>query len=340
MATLRDVAREAGVSSATASRALTHSGPVSTDTRERVVEAARKLDYQVNNLARGLRTQRTRTLGLLVPDVRNPFFTDLAYHVDKAAAQRGLAVMMGSADEQAGQQDRYLNVLTGHHVDGIIAVPQGAASETLVRTAASVPTVLVDRDPGIPGVPTVTSDNHGGMTALVDHVVSLGRRRIGVVAGPQTTSTGRERLDALRGRLAEHGIELPTNRIAEGDFQLESGLTATAQLLAGGDLDAIVAADNLMGLGAIMVLRQEGIGIGDDMALACVDDIPWFSLVDPAITVIAQDVSRLGEVAVELLQAQADGHTVESVVVPMHLIPRTSCGEKNTTHPAPTGEIR
>ncbi|MBW3085019.1 Catabolite control protein A [Austwickia sp. TVS 96-490-7B] len=337
MATLRDVARAAGVSMATASRALTGSGPVAPETRSKVAATARRLGYQANNLARGLRTQRTRTIGLLVPDVRNPFFTDLAYHVDKAATERGLALIMGSADEQAGQQDRYLRALTSHHVDGIIAVPQGSASRTLIETAAGTPTVLVDRDPGIPGVPTVTSDNHGGMTALVDHLVGLGRRRIGVVAGPQSTSTGRDRLEALRNRLDHHGLDLPDAHIAEGDFQLASGLEATHHLLDRGDLDAIVAADNLMALGTLMVLRHRGVRIGEDIALACVDDIPWFSLVDPAVTVVAQDVRLLGEAAVQLLQDQCNGAQVASVVVPMHLVPRASCGEldQNPSSPQP-----
>ncbi|MCE1178079.1 MAG: LacI family transcriptional regulator [Micrococcales bacterium] len=327
MATLRDVAKAAGVSPATASRAMGDSPAVSPEARERVTRAAAELGYQINALARSLRTQRTNTIGLLLPDVRNPFFTELAYQVDKIAAERGLTVMIGNADEQAEQQDRYLDVLARHQVDGIIAVPQGAASQVLRRTAGALPTVFMDRDPGIPGTPTITSDNRGGIFALVDHLVRLGRRHIGVVAGPQSTSTGRERLLAVTDRLAHHGLDLPPAHVVEGDFQLDSGVAATEQLLGHGPLDAIIAADNLMAMGALMVLRRNGIQVGHDMALACVDDIEWFALVEPAITVLAQDIPGLALAALDSLTRQINGDAAPSVVVPMHLIPRASCGE-------------
>lgn len=327
MVTLRDVARDAGVSTATVSRALAGSPSVTPQTRARVQRAADSLGYLGNSLARSLRTQRTDTIGLLLPDVRNPFFTELAYHVDKAAAEHGLTVMIGNADEQGAQQDRYLDVLLRHQVDGIIAVPQGASTQTLERTASSVPTVFMDRDPDIRACATVTSDNHAGVAALVDHVVGLGHRRIGIVAGPQSTSTGRERLAAARARLRDHGIEIAPQHVVEGDFQLDSGVRATETLLDSGALDAIIAADNLMALGALMVLRRRGVRVGSDVALACVDDIDWFGLVDPPITVVAQDVQTLGRAAVESLVRQIDGEPAEPVVVPMHLIPRESCGE-------------
>lgn len=333
MVTLRDVARQAGVSAATASRALAGHTAVSDEARDRVQTAASDLGYRGNALARSLRTQRTDTIGLLLPDVRNPFFTHLAYAVDKAAARHGLTVMMGNADEQAHQQDRYLDVLSRHQVDGIIAVPQGAASDVLRRTADAIPTVFMDRDPQIPGCPVVTSDNETGIAALVDHVVSLGHRDIGVVAGPQATSTGRVRLSALEARLAEHGISIAPGRVVEGDYQLDSGVRATEELLARGPLDAIIAADNLMALGALMVLRRHGLRVGDEIALACVDDIEWFSLVEPPLTVVAQDVQGLGEAAVDTLVRRIAGDEAPSVVLPMQLIARASCGERRTTSP-------
>lgn len=333
MVTLRDVARAAGVSAATASRALGHHPSVSAETRERVSSTAARLDYRGNALARSLRTQRTDTIGLLVPDVRNPFFTELAYHVDKAAARHGLTVMIGNADEQASQQERYLEVLTRHQVDGIIAVPQGDSSALLESTASAVPTVFMDRDPRIDGTSTVTSDNRAGMTALIDHVVGLGHRRIGVVAGPQATSTGRERLAALLDGLAAYGIPVEPGRIVEGDFQLDSGVRATEELLGRGALDVIIAADNLMALGALMVLRRRGLTVGVDIALACVDDIEWFALVEPPLTVVAQDIPALGEAAVATLVRRIAGEEVEPVVIPMHLIPRASCGETRSTNP-------
>lgn len=327
MVTLREVAQEAGVSSATASRALAGSSSVNEVTRAKIAAVARRRGYRVNAVARSLRTQRTDTIGLLLPDIRNPFFTDLAYAIDKCASSHGLTVMLGSADEQAVQQDRYLDALARHQVDGIIAVPQGEPSEALRQTSANIPTVFVDRDPGIADVPCITSDNEGGLELLVDHVVGLGHRRIGVVAGPQSTSTGRARLAAVRSRLAHHGLALNDRDVVEGDFRLESGVKATDELLDRGSYQAIIAADNLMALGALMVIRRRGLAVGAGLALACVDDLEWFSLVDPPVTVVAQDIPALGRAAVDSLLARIKGGSVASCEVPMNLIVRSSCGE-------------
>lgn len=336
MVTMRDIAEHAGVSSATASRALSGNSNVSAATRQRVEESARELGYRLNAVARSLRTQRTDTIGLLLPDVRNPFFTDLAYYVDKAAAESGLTVMMGSADEQQDQQDRYLEALARHQVDGIIAVPQGGPSKLLRETCAQIPTVFLDRDPQINDVPCISSNSTGGMHALIDHLVALGRTRIGVIAGPQSTSTGRQRLSALRERMEHHDLRLADTDVIEGNFQLTSGITATEQLLDRGSYDALIAADNLMGLGALQVLRGRRIPVGQEIALACVDDLEWFSMIDPPVTVVAQDAQALGRAAVQSLVARIAGDPRESVEIPMTFIPRASCGEARQDLPTTT----
>ncbi|MGL5405843.1 MAG: LacI family DNA-binding transcriptional regulator [Propionibacteriaceae bacterium] len=337
MVTLRDIAAHAGVSSATASRALAGHNNVSSQTRRRIEASAAELGYRVNAVARSLRTQRTDTIGLLLPDIRNPFFTELAYYVDKAAAQAGLTVMVGSADEQKEQQDRYLDALARHQVDGIIAVAQGECSCILRNTCSDIPTVFLDRNPELDGIACVSSDNHAGMSALVDHLVSLGHRRIGVLAGPQITSTGRERLAAIRERLSYHQIILADSDIAEGNFQLDSGVSTTEKLLTNDSYDALIAADNLMALGALKVLRQHGIRVGEEIALACVDDLEWFTMIEPAITVVAQDTQALGQAVVASLIARIKNEDVPSIQIPMTLIPRASCGEKSHhSDPEPT----
>ena len=235
--TLRDVAKAAGVSVSTASRALHDPGSTTEATRLRVREVAEELQYHPNTAARSLRTRRTDTIGLLVPDVRNPFFTDLAYSVDKAAAAAGLTVMIGNSDESTSAADRFLTNLARHQVDGLLVVPQGLASEALEQAAADRPTVFLDRHPDLPGVseadvPVVTSGDTDGMVALIDHVVAQGYRRIGFISGPTTASTGRARHAAFVRRLGDLGLPNDESLVAYGDFRLQSGLCAAEELLA------------------------------------------------------------------------------------------------------------
>lgn len=335
--TLRDVAQAAGVSRSTASRALDPRAPASDRTRELVRQTANRLGYAGNSAARSLRTSRTDTIGLLVPDVRNPFFTDLAYAVDKAADAAGLTVMIGNADEDGAAQDRYLRGLERHRIDGLLLVPQGGPSPTLRRVVAERPTVCLDRDAGL-GVPVIASDSTTGMRELIDHIAALGHRRIAIVAGPQSTSTGRERLQAATGRLAEHGRRVPPAFIVEGDFRLDSGIDAAERLLGLPTRpQVIVAADALMALGVLTVLRRHGVRIGHDIGVAAVDDNPWFEVVDPPVTVVAQDTAALGGQAVRALVDAMAGRTPDATPVPTRLVVRRSLGEPApaTTESAP-----
>jgi LacI family transcriptional regulator len=327
--TLKHVAQEAGVSLATASRVLGDSGPVSEGARVRVQDAARRLGYRVNHVARSLRTTRTATIGMLVSDVRNPFFTELVHSVEQAAWKAGLATMVGNADETSSQQDRYLDTLLRHQVDGLIVAPQGDDDTQLRQAVASVPTIFVDRVVTGLDVPAVTSDNAGGVASLVDHLVGLGHRRIGVIAGPQSSSTGRERLAAVCAAMRRHALPLSEELQVIGNFRAASGRAAAAQLLDLADRpDVLFAADNLMAFGALIELRRRGMRIGEDVGLAAFDDESWFPLNLPPITAVAQNVARMGEEAVRLVCEVMAGCRPESVVVPTRLVVRESCGER------------
>lgn len=326
--TLRDVAERAGVAPSTASRALDPSRSASEQVRQRVNAAAEALGYQGNGFARGLRTNRSGVIGLLIPDVRNPFFTELAYEVERRAAEAGLAVMIGNADEQPHSQERYLAALNRVHVDGLLLVPQGAPSHVLLDAVGRRPTVCIDRDAGL-GVPVVVSDSMRGMNALVDHVVALGHRRVAVISGPLATSTGQERLAAARDRLAEHGLELRDADVVEGDFQLASGIAAAHRILGQRDIpDVVIAADVLMATGLIRVARERGLRVGVDVGVAAFDDDPWFDLLDVPITAVAQDIPRLAQQAVTALVASLSGDEVEVRPVPTRLVVRASLGER------------
>lgn len=323
MPTIRDVARRAGVSPATASRALSGRGPVSLDSAERVRAAAVALRYEVNKAARALRTQRTDTIGLLIPDVRNPFFTELAYVIEQAAAGHGLAVITMSADEDAEQEARALRVLVRQQVDGLIVAPR---DDDACAAVQHVPVVFVDRGAAGRGVPVVRSDDEVGAALMVDHLVAAGHRDIALITGPQGITTGRARYEAALRRLAHHHITPRPQWVHEGDFQLESGRRAAAALLdAPGLPTAVFAGDNLMAVGALLEMRDRGLRVGHDVALTGFDDAPWFPLLDPPLTVVAHDVPRLGRAALECLLLLLAGRPAADIVVPVRLEARSSC---------------
>ena len=324
--TIHDVAARAGVSVGTASRVLTGHPSTSERSRDLVTKAAADLGYRANARAGSLRSAHTDTIGVLVSDIRNPFFADIAEAVEQKALLAGLATIMCNADESAGQQDRYIDLLVNQRVDGIIMAPQGDGSGKLsLAREWGIPLVFVDRVIDGSGIPSVTSDNSGGIRQAVNRLAELGHRRIGYIAGPLQTSTGRERLAAFKGVAGENGID--PSLVFVGDFRYESGVAGAEKLLEMADPPtAIIAADSLMTLGAALICRQRGVRIPDELSLIGYDDVPAFSLLDPPLTVIAHDPTRMGELAFDMLMDVEAGRPAESIVLPTALIERGSIG--------------
>ncbi|MPR00456.1 substrate-binding domain-containing protein [Modestobacter sp. I12A-02628] len=325
-ATIRDVAALAGVSAATASRVLSGNPATSPAARARVEHAARELDFRPNAQARALRRTRSDSIGLLVSDVRNPFFADLAHTVEQAALEAGYVTLLGNANESEQQQDRYLDTLISRRVDGVIVAPQGDGSSSIATLVArGIPTVFVDRTvPGV-DVPSVTTDSDAGLREAVAHLAGHGHRRVGYIAGPPTASTGRERLAAHTRALAEHGLDADPALVVSGDFQAASGSAAVRSLLElAHPPTAILAADSLMAVGAVRQLQERGIRIGVDVAVVAFDDIEWFSLMNPPLTGIAHSVEAMGRAAVRLLLAVMAGERPDPVRLPSSLVPRAS----------------
>ncbi|MFF3979461.1 LacI family DNA-binding transcriptional regulator [Streptomyces sp. NPDC001828] len=329
MAGIKDVAAEAGVSVATVSRVLNSHPSVSAAARARVLAAVEALGYRPNAVARSLRTDQTRTLGLVISDVLNPYFTELARSVEEAARALGYSVIIGNADERPDLQDHHVRTLLDRRIDGLLVSPTDGGSPLMLEAArGGTPMVFVDR--WIPGidVPVVRADGRAAIGDLVAHLHRLGRRRLAIIAGPAATTTGSERVEAFRAALGAHGLALPDAYVGQGDFQAASGRRATERFLALAEPpDAVFAADNLMTLGALDALRAHGLHIGTDIALAAFDDIPWFVHTDPPVTAIAQPTGELGRAAVHALAALIDGGTPPSVTLPARLVVRRSCGE-------------
>ncbi len=328
MAGIKDVAAEAGVSVATVSRVLNSHPSVSEEARTRVLAAVEALGYRPNAVARSLRTAQTRTLGLVISDVLNPYFTELARFVEEEARALGYSVIIRNADERPELQDHHIRTLIDRRIDGLLVSPADGGSPLMRDVALSgTPMVFVDR--WIPGidVPVVRADGTGAVKDLVAHLHGLGHRRLAIIAGPAATTTGNERVEAFRDAMRELGLALPDAYIGQGDFQAASGRRATERFLAlAKPPEVVFAADNLMALGALDAIRARGMRVPDDIALAAFDDIPWFVHTDPPITAIAQPTADLARAAVRALADRIEGRTPQSVTLPARLVVRRSCG--------------
>ncbi|MGW1978301.1 LacI family DNA-binding transcriptional regulator [Streptomyces sp. NPDC001889] len=336
MASIKDVAARAGVSVATVSRALNGHPSVSPGARARVLAAVTALEYRPNAVARSLRTDRTRTLGLVISDLLNPYFTALARAVEEEARTLGYSVILGNADERPELQDHHIRTLLDRRIDGLLVSPAGGGSPLLPDAVRSgMPVVFVDR--WIPGldVPVIRADGRAAVADLVGHLHGLGHRRLAIIAGPPATTTGSERVTAFRAGLGALGLALPETYIGQGDFQAGSGRTAMERFLALPEPpEAVFAADNLMALGALDAIRARGLRVPEDIALAAFDDIPWFVHTDPPITSVAQPTEELGRAAVRALIDRIEGRPPRSVTLPARLVVRRSCGEPHPPPPA------
>jgi LacI family transcriptional regulator len=335
MASIKDVASRARVSVATVSRVLNGHPSVRPATRTRVRAAMDELGYRPNAVARWLRTDETRTLGLVISDVLNPFFTELARSVEDEARALGYSVVIGNADERPAVQDHHVRSLLERRIDGLLVSPTEGGSPLMLEAVRSgTPLVFVDRWLEGVEVPVIRTDGRLAVRDLVAHLHGLGHRRLAVIAGPAGTATGRERVNAFRAALRDFGLDLPPEYTGQGDFQAASGRRATAAFL---DLprppEVVFATDNLMALGAMDEIRARGLRVPDDVALVAFDDIPWFVHTDPPITAIAQPTQALGKAAVRSLVDLVEGRDAPSVTLSARLVVRRSCG-------APEGSTR
>ena len=321
--TIKDVAALAGVSLGTASRVLTGHPSTSTRSRERVTAAAARLGYTVNARARSLRAARSDVVALLVPDVRNTFFAQLAHTVQAALFARGLTTIIGSASEDAEQQDGYLRVLLEQRIDGAILAPQGDAAPGL-RTLVErrIPLVFVDRTITALDVPSIDSDPAPGLHAAVEELVDHGHRSVTYVAGLLGSPTGRERLAAFE--------QAAASSLAHGSARVIRAENTGAQWL--DELDehlrtgttALVLGYSPHTLMAIRHLQDTGRRIGRDVSIISYDDLEVFDLLCPRLTVITQHPVRQAERAVDMLCEAIDGGRPDSERIAASLIRRDS----------------
>lgn len=331
--TIKDVAALAGVSPASVSRSLSGRGYASAEVKRRVHRAVRELGYKPHALARSLRLQRTNTVGLMIGDIINPFYSHLADGVLGCATQSGYHVILCAHGENPALEQEYLEVLIRQRVDGIVGVPTGQNLD-LWQEAQSLGTklVFVDRElQEVTGTDCVLVDNVRGAYEMTAYLTGLGHRRIGIIIGPPLTTTGEGRLQGYCDALEEAQIAIDQDLMRIGTFRRESGRQAAQVLLSLDDPPtAIFAANNVLGEATLFVIRERGLKIPDHISLGIFDDVPWASLTSPAITVVAQPAYRLGFLGMERLIHRLRGEeesdqAPKRVVLRPELIVRGSC---------------
>jgi LacI family transcriptional regulator, galactose operon repressor len=331
-ATIKDVARLSGVSPMTVSRVINESERVRPQTRRRVEEAISELGYVPSRLARGLSRQRTGTIAVIVPDVANPFFTLIVRAAEDVARRAGYRVILCDTRADLSVERDVVGELLAHRVEGIVVAPVSDRSQAHLRRLArfGVPFVLIDRTVAGVEADAVVGDSAGGARQLVEHLISLGHRRIGLVVESDEVSTARDRRRGYEAALAAAGIPLDPELVVDSTVDPAGGSEGMRRLLELEDRPtAVFTVNNLVALGAIEAVRTAGLEVPDDVALVCFDDIEYASRLYPFLTALEQPAETFGTLGTQLLLDRIDGRGPErrrAVVLPGRLTVRRSCG--------------
>ncbi|HLF44763.1 MAG TPA: LacI family DNA-binding transcriptional regulator [Acidimicrobiia bacterium] len=315
--TLRDVAHEADVHISTASRALNPEtrSIVNRGTVERVLETAARLGYRPHPLAQGLRTNRTMSVGMVIPDIENPLFGPIVAGVGQVLGSEGYSLLITNTDIGEGHTSAVVEALVERRVDGII-LATASRSDDVIRDLADrgVHMVLVNRSTEGMSVPAILGDDFAGIGLAVDHLAQLGHRRIGHVAGPQHLSTGLARHQAFLTRMQSLKLDVDSSAVEESTwYQVDPGYKAAGRLLERRpDLTAIVAANDLIALGCYQAVRELGQEVGADVSITGYNDIPLLDLMQPPMTSVRVPYRQMGvEAANTLLAMMSSGSPVE-----------------------------
>jgi LacI family transcriptional regulator, galactose operon repressor len=328
--TISEVAARAGVSTATVSRVIAGTGRVSGVLRDKVLRAARELDYLPNRIARNLRVQATRTIGVVIPDILNPFFTSVVRGIEDALQPEGYTLLLGNSDGQSERERIYLDTLRAEGVAGIIFVPSnGHGDGYRILGRAGIPLVAIDRSPVGLDVDLVTVTNEEGAHAGVSHLVSVGWKRIGLIAGPADVNVAIERERGYERALREAGLPVAQDLVRRADFREQGGYDAMRSLLELPERPtAVFVSNNLMALGALHAIGDAGLEIPRDIGIVSFDDVPWGAWLRPPLTVVDQPTYDLGASAARILlnRLREPGRAIHKVVLHTSLVVRASCG--------------
>ncbi|TVR32070.1 MAG: LacI family transcriptional regulator [Spirochaetaceae bacterium] len=328
MASMKDVAKMAGVSISTVSRVINDTHPVDGRTRGAVEDAIRRINYRPNLLAAGLRSKSGNLIGLAVPDIAHHSFEEFIKHTEQCVREHKHGLIIGDTHSDPDAEAEFIDHLIRRNVDGIIFIRVSDQSRALdMLNATSIPYVVLDRALESGTVPTVTMDNFTAGQLAAEHLLGLGHSRIACLTGPLDVALCRERLNGFTQALSHAGHRLPDQWIFEGDFRFESGVR-TVELLLDTEprITALWAQNDLMAIGIIGGLIDHGLVVPRDMSVAGVDDIVTCRMVRPQLTTVSQPFEAMSRAAVQLLMRErsAGKRLTERIVIPTELVVRQS----------------
>ena len=333
--TLRDVGKRAGVSAMTVSRVINGRQGVDAETQRKVEEAIATLDYVPNRIARGLISQKTQTIGLIVPDVVNPFFAPVVRGAETAARRAGYRVLLCNSEGDLRLEREYIEDLVSHRVEGILLAPASDHSRHSVfpLLRGGFPLVLLDRALPDSDCDLIVTDSATGARRLVAHLIAVGHRDIAHLSDAEDTSTGRERLRGYQEALAAANIPYRPELVFRTTVDRIGGYRAMQEVLAMDRLPtAIFTVNNMTVVGAMQALRERGLSVPQDMGLVCFDDVEHLAVLSPFLTVIDQPAETLGSLGAQLLLERIAGKAgpkSRRIVLQTDLIVRASCCVKS-----------
>jgi len=323
-----DVARRAGVSPATVSRVLNKTANVSPELKERVLSAVSELNYVPDPFAHGMRTKRTRSIGLIISDITNPFFPELARGVEDYVSSLGYSLILCNTDAKPENEKRYVELLLNKGIDGLMFTSL-RIGEDVIRSLLNdgIPCILVGRKPeNIEGLVYVVTDNYRGGCIAGEYLFSLGHRRFAHISGPLDNSAGRERLAGFIDALKKRGIKEKDITIINSDFTMEGGYKSAEDILRLETLPSgIFFANDAMAIGALQRFWEDRIGIPETFSIIGFDNIKVSGLVSPPLTTISQEIYKIGQLSARELIKIIEGEKGEPVILEPKLIERRSC---------------
>jgi DNA-binding LacI/PurR family transcriptional regulator len=338
--TIKDIAKEAGVSVATVSRALKESGYVKEETKAKILEVCKRLGYSLE--VKGSKQRYTKVIGLIVTDVTNPFFTQVVRGIEDTLSSIGYSLILCNSDENIEKEKEYFKVLEGKKVDGIILTPAGGSHKHIFKyLKKNIPIVLLDRLIEEVKLDAVIIDNIYGAYEGVKHLIEQGYRNIGAIIGPLSVMTSKERLEGYKKALKEAGLPIKEDFIENGEYTQEGGYKAAKKLLLKENIDALFIANNVMTMGALLAISELNINIPNDLGVVGFDEIDLAPILKCPLTTISQPTYLIGVNAAQLLLRRFQGKGKkdhEIVILKPQLIIRESSkknvrgGIKNETY--------
>ncbi|WP_422484707.1 LacI family DNA-binding transcriptional regulator [Gudongella sp. DL1XJH-153] len=328
--TIKDIAKAAGVSTATVSMILNKKDKsISQPTRDKVLKIAKDINYIPNSMARSLVTSQTKTLGLILPDIVNPFFPEIARGAEDKARESGYNIIICNTDDNVDQENKYIQMLSEKMVDGIILTHSANRNDEMTGLENTrIPIILIDRDYDSPNIlGKILVDNAKASSEGVNYLVTKGYRRIAYIAGPLNTGTARDRLEGYKKALLDNDIEYDENLVRVGEYRTRWGYAAAEDLLNSNlDFQAIFCGNDAIAIGAMKRIREMGISIPDDIAIMGFDDIYISSMVDPELTTIKQPNYSMGYEAVKMMIDSIEGRKADNnnLILDTELIIRKS----------------